>query len=140
MSVRELFTLVCVEDQENCGQRLQFTAPVKYRKFVQSLALGQELRCEISDPARGVKRNSKLHALLDEAADALGWEDRTEFKEQVLLRLRPDGVDDVTGFPRRKKTRHMTDDEIDQLCMELKTFVWHLMPGFVFKYDQENAA
>lgn len=135
---REHFTLICVE--ENGRKRLQFAAPVRYDKFVKTLAHGQELRCEISDPVRGIKRNNKLHALLDEAAEALGWEDREEFKEQVLLRLRPDGVDEVTGFPRRKKTRHMTDDEVDQLCLELKTFVWHLMPGFVFKYDQEQAA
>lgn len=135
---REVFTLICVEKQGR--KRLEITAPVRYEKMVKSLGAGQEFRCEISDPVRGVKRNNKLHAVLDEAAEALGWEDREEFKEQVLLRLRPDGIDDVTGFPRRKKTRHMTDEEIDQLVMELKAFVWHLMPGFVFKYDQENAA
>jgi hypothetical protein len=134
----ETFVMFVVEDDGK--KRLQFNAPVRYSKFVDRLGIGQELRCVLSDPARGIKRNSKLHAILDEAAEALGWEDREEFKEQVLLRLRPDGVDEITGFPRRKKTRHMTDDEIDSLCMELKAFVWHLMPGFIFAYDRESAA
>ena len=136
--MKEDFTMFIVE--EDGRKRLQFSAPRRYEKLVASLGIGQEVRCVLSDPVRSLKRNSKLHAILDEAAEALGWEDREEFKEQVLLRLRPDGIDDITGFPRRKKTRDMTDDEIDQLCLELKTFVWHLMPGFVFKYDQERAA
>lgn len=136
--INEDFTLIRVTEHGRI--RLKFMAPKRYQKFVEALGDGQELRCKFTDPARGLKHNSKLHAVIGEAAEALGWEDREEFKEQVLLKLRPDGVDEVTGFPKRKKTRHMTDEEIDELCVELKAFVWHLMPGFIFKYDQEHAA
>lgn len=136
--IRERFTLICVEADGKPGKkRLAFMSPVRYERFVQTLGIGQELRCDLSDPVRDTKHNSKLHAVIDEGAEALGWEDREEFKHQVLLRLRPDGVDDVTGFPRRKRTRDMSNEEIDQLVMEIKVFVQHLMPGYIFRFDFE---
>lgn len=134
----EYFTMFVVEDED--GKRLQFQAPVRYRKFVDRLGLGQELRCVLSDPVRDLKRNSKLHAVIGEAAEALGWEDPTEFKEQLLTRLRPLEEDPLTGFMKRKQTRVMTNEEIDQLVMEIKAFVQHLIPGYVFRFDMERAA
>lgn len=134
----ETFTLFVVEDGD--GKRLQFSAPVRYKNFVKGLGVGQELRCVLSDPVRDLKRNSKLHAVIGEAAEALGWEDPTEFKEQLLTRLRPLEEDPVTGFMKRQKTREMTNEQIDQLVMEIKAFVQHLIPGYVFRCDQERAA
>lgn len=136
MIVNEEFALFVVEEQGE--KRLQFNAPVRYRAFVKTLGIGQELRCRITDPVRDVRHNSKLHAVLNEAAEALGWEDKVEFKEQVLLRLRPAGVDPLTGFAKREKTRDMSDEQIDQLVLEVKAFTQHLMPGFVFKFDAEQ--
>jgi hypothetical protein len=81
-----------------------------------------------------------LHAVIGEAAEVLGWEDPTEFKEQLLIRLRPEEEDPVTGFMRRKRTRDMSDEEIDHLVTEIKAFVQHLMPGYIFRFDFELQA
>lgn len=116
---------------------LQLMAPKRYQKFVDSLGEGQELRGKFTDPARGLKHNSKLHAVIGEAAEVLGWEDPTEFKEQLLIRLRPEEEDPVTGFMRRKRTRDMSNEEIDHLVTEIKAFVQHLMPGYIFRFDFE---
>jgi hypothetical protein len=136
--INEEFTLIRVtEDGRN---RLKFMAPKRYQKFVDSLGDGQELRCRITDPARGLRHNSKLHAVIGEAAEVLGWEDPTEFKERLLERIRPDEEDPITGFMRRKRTRDMSNEEIDQLVMEIKAFVQHLMPGYIFRFDFELQA
>lgn len=132
----ETFTLFVVEEEGR--KRLKFSAPVRYQKLVDRLGIGEELRCVLSDPVRGIKRNAKLHAVIGEAAEALGWEDPLEFKEQLLTRLRPLEEDPVTGFMKRKLTRHMTDEEIDQLVTEIKAFVQHLIPGYVFEFDQDQ--
>lgn len=135
----EYFTMFCVEDEKG-RKRLQFSAPVRYQKWVERLGIGQELRCKLSDPERDLKHNSKLHAVIGEAAEALGWEDPTEFKEQLLTRLRPLEEDPLTGFMKRKQTRVMTNEEIDQLVSDIKAFVQHLIPGYVFRFDMERAA
>lgn len=133
--INEEFTLIRVtEDGRN---RLKFMAPKRYQKFVDSLGDGQELRCRITDPVRGLRHNSKLHAVIGEAAEVLGWEDPTEFKEQLLIRLRPEEEDPVTGFMRRKRTRDMSNEEVDHLVTEIKAFVQHLMPGYIFRFDFE---
>lgn len=133
--INEDFTLICVE--QDGRKRLTFMAPKRYLKFVDSLGAGQELRCKFTDPVRGIRHNSKLHAVIGEAAEVLGWEDPTEFKEQLLIRLRPEEEDPVTGFMRRKRTRDMSNEEIDRLVMEIKAFVQHLMPGYIFRFDFE---
>jgi hypothetical protein len=133
----ETFTLVC--EPHRGKKRLAFTAPARYAKFVQSLGFGQELRCVLSDPARDLKHNSKLHGVLHEVADALGW-DTSEFKEYILPILRPAGECPITGKVLRQRTHVMTDQEIDQLVMEIKAWTQHHMPGFVFRFDQEHAA
>lgn len=136
--VNEDFTLIRVT--EDGRKRLKFMAPKRYQKFVESLGDGQELRCKFTDPVRGIKHNSKLHAVIGEAAEVLGWEDPTEFKEQLLIRLRPEEEDPVTGFMKRKRTRDMSDEEINRLVMEIKAFVQHLLPGYIFRFDFELQA
>lgn len=133
----ETFTLVC--EERHGKKRLALTAPARYDKLVDSLGIGEEVQMRLSQQ-RDLKHNSKIHAVIGEAAEALGWEDPTEFKEKLLERLRPDVEDPVTGFMRRKKTSEMSNEEIDQLVTEIKAFVQHLMPGYVFEFDQGVAA
>lgn len=126
-----------VEDED--GKRLKLQAPVRYRNFVKRLGVGQELRCVLSDPARSLKHNSKLHGVMHEVADALGW-DTDEFKEYILPILRPAGECPITGKVLRQRTHKMTNDEIDQLVLEIKAWTHHQIPGFIFKFDAERAA
>ncbi len=131
----ETFTMFCV--LVDGQKRLSNSAPAKFGQWLQSLDLNQELRVKFSDPARDLKHNSKLHGVLHEVADALGWE-TDEFKEYILPILRPDHECPITGKMIRKKTHLMTNEEIDQLVMEIKAWTHHAMPGFVFKHDAEQ--
>lgn len=133
----QIFTMFVVE--EDGRNRLKLSAPKRYEEFVKRLGLGQELRCVLSDPVRDLKHNNKFHGVCHEVADALGWE-TAEFKEYILPILRPAGECPITGKVLRQKTHAMTNDEIDQLVLEIKAWVAHHIPGFVWKYDQENAA
>lgn len=93
---------------------------------------GKKIVIKFSEPTRGSNRNRKLHAVLGEVADALGW-DTDEYKEFIVTKLRPAGECPTTGFMRRQKTHKMTDAEIDQLVLEIKAWTQHQMPGFVFR-------
>lgn len=131
----ETFTMFVIE--EDGLKRLHNNAPVRYRKWIERLGIGQEVRVKFSDPARDLKHNSKLHGVMHEVAQALGW-DTDEFKEYILPILRPAGECPITGKVLRERTHKMTNEEIDQLVMEIKAWACHQMPGFVFKYDQER--
>ena len=48
---------------------------------------------------RDVKHNRKLHGVLSEVAEALGWE-TDEFKEFIVTKLRPLDECPMTGFVR----------------------------------------
>lgn len=121
-------------------KRLAFVAKDRnrYAAMMAGLGDGEIVQAEFSQK-RDLKHNSKLHAVLGEIADALGWE-AGEFKEYILAELRPGDECPVTGKIRRQRTHLMTDDEIDALVLELKAWTWHHMPGFVFEYDQQFTA
>jgi len=128
--------MACIE--EGGKKRLVFINANKYHAMVAQLGVGEELQAKFSQQ-RDVKHNSKLHGVLSEVADALGWE-TDEFKEFIVTKLRPLGEDKLTGWMRRQSTADMSDEEIDQLVMEVKAWTQHQMPGFVFRIDAEMAA
>lgn len=93
---------------------------------------GKKIVIKFSEPTRGSSRNRRLHAVLGEVADALGWE-TDEFKEFIITKLRPADECPITGFQRRQRTHKMTDSEIDQLVTEIQAWTVQEMPGFVFR-------
>ena len=127
-------TLGMVCTLERGKKRLVFTQPNRYAALVAMLGEGEELQAHFSQK-RDLKHNSKLHGVCGEVADALGWE-TDEFKEFIITKLRPLDEDPLTGWVRRKKTRDMSDEEIDALVLEIKAWTSHHMPGFVFEYDE----
>ena len=81
----ETLTMVCqmVEGRK----RLVIVQENRYRAMVAKLGIGEELQARFSQQ-RDTKHNSKLHGVLSEVADALGWE-TDEFKEFIVTKLRP---------------------------------------------------
>jgi hypothetical protein len=131
-------TLTMVCQVKGGRKRLVFVHPNRYAGLVAQLGEGEEVQAQFSQK-RDTKHNRKLHGVLSEVADALGWE-TDEFKEFIVTKLRPLEEDPLTGFVRRQKTHRMSDEEIDQLVTEIKAWTVHHMPGFVFEFDQAHAA
>lgn len=124
----------CVRDDKG-HKRLVFLSQNRYQAFLATVKEGAALQVEFSQK-RDVKHNKKLHGVLSEVAEALGWE-IDAFKDAIVSKLRPMEDDPVTGLSRRQSTAKMTDEEIDALVMEIKAWVWHVMPGFTFAFDEQ---
>lgn len=135
---RLTLSLVCV--LKDGVKRLDFLGRDRnrYAAMVAGLGEGEILQSEFSQK-RDLKHNSKLHGVLGEVADALGWE-AGEFKEYIVGHLRPGEECPITGHIRRQSTAAMTDEEIDQLVLEIKAWTHHHMPGFVFQFDEQFTA
>ena len=131
-------TLLMVCRMERGKKRLVFASPNRYAALVARLGVGEEVQARLSQQ-RDVKHNRKLHGVLSEVADALGWE-TDEFKEFIVTNLRPKEECPITGHMRRHSTAGMSDEEIDLLVTEIKAWTCHHMPGFVFVFDQQMAA
>lgn len=116
-------------------KRLVFVNQNRYAAMLAKLGEGEMVTVTFSQK-RDTKHNSKLHGVLAEVADALGWE-TDEFKEFIVTKLRPLDECPITGFVRRQKTHEMSDEEIDALVMEIKAWTFHHMPGFVFEFDAQ---
>lgn len=114
---------------------LVFMSPNRYQAMLATLGEGELVQAEFSQK-RDVKHNKKLHGVLSEVADALGWE-LDAFKDAIVSKLRPLEDDPVTGLSRRQSTAKMSDQEIDELVMEIKAWTWHVMPGFAFAFDEQ---
>lgn len=127
-------TLGMVCQLKNGKKRLVFFQPNRYTAMIAKMGEGEELQATFAQK-RDVKHNSKLHGVLSEVAEALGWE-TDEFKEEILRKLRPLEEDPLTGFMRRQRTSGMSNDEIDALVMEIRAWTCHIMPGFIFEIDQ----
>lgn len=127
-------TMECVTDSKG-QKRLAFVSQNRYAAFLATIKPGAMLQVEFSQK-RDVKHNKKLHGVLAEVADALGWE-QDAFKDAIVSKLRPLEDDPVTGLSRRQSTAKMSDEEIDQLVMEVKAWTFHCMPGFVFAFDEQ---
>lgn len=131
-------TLEMICALEDGKKRLKFVHPNRYTALVAKLAAGEVVQAKLSQQ-RDTKHNSKLHGVLAEVADALGWE-TDEFKEFIVTKLRPLEEDPLTGWVRRQKTHDMSDEEIDALVLEIKAWTCHQMPGFVFAFDAQYQA
>lgn len=128
-------TLGMVCQIEKGKKRLKFFKPNLYAAMIAKMGEGEECQATFSQK-RDLKHNSKLHGVLGEVADALGWE-TDEFKEFIVTKLRPKEEDKLTGWVRRQKTSDMSDEEIDALVLEIKAWTVHHMPGFVFEFDAQ---
>ena len=120
------------------GKKRLVMAPAgqnRYAAMLAKLGEGEVLTAKFWQQ-RDTKHNSKLHGVLAEVADALGWE-TDEFKEYIVTKLRPLEECPMTGFIRRQKTHEMSDEEIDALVLEIKAWTQHTMPGFVFAFDEQ---
>jgi hypothetical protein len=131
----ETLTMICrlIDGKK----KLIFAAPNRYAAMLAKLGEGEVLTAKFWQQ-RDTKHNSKLHGVLSEVADALGWE-TDELKEELLRKLRPDHEDPLTGLVKRKKTSEMSNDEIDALVLEIKAWTTHIMPGFIFGFDERAA-
>ena len=135
MAVRWPLTFALVCQTIGGKKRLVFLDKNRYSTMLARLGDGEEVQATFSRK-RDVKHNKKLHGVLSEVADALGW-GADEFKEYIVTKLRPLEEDALTGFVRRQKTHTMSDDEIDALVMEIKAWACQTMPGFVFQFDEQ---
>lgn len=128
--------MVCQIDPAGKKRLVMFPAGRnRYAALIAKMGEGEEVQATISQQ-RDTKRNSKLHAVLSEVADALGW-DTDEYKEFIVTKLRPLDEDPLTGWVRRQKTHEMSNEEIDALITEIKAWACHHMPGFTFAYDAQ---
>jgi len=131
----ETFLMVCRATDGK--KRLVFAHQNRYLALVAKLGEGEEVQARLSQE-RDTKHNRKLHGVLSEVADALGW-GADEFKEFIVTKLRPLEEDPLTGFVRRQKTHEMSDEEINALVTEIKAWTVHHMPGFTFQFDADMA-